>query len=259
MEKITSKIQNHIKKLEKIHNNIIEYFNSLNELDNTTRDLWISDVKNFYYSIFSSWQVITSNIDLIENDIEKIKNSLYVARNILSKINSELNIFHSKYSSDLTNELSIYFKECWDAFWLVFKKLLTKKEKVNNLKKVIKVSDLEYHLPCSKCGKIAVKYIIGYGRFDENEALVFRGITHERSLKINLSEELFKLLQKEDLEGIHNFMKKHHSFEGLDAYCPKCDKIYCWEHYDAREEYDDGFYDCTYAICPNGHKRMIDD
>jgi hypothetical protein len=30
-------------------------------------------------------------------------------------------------------------------------------------------------------------------------------------------------------------------------------------HYNAREEYDDGFYDCTYDECPNGHIRMIDD
>jgi hypothetical protein len=54
-------------------------------------------------------------------------------------------------------------------------------------------------------------------------------------------------------------MQKYHSFEGLDAYCPKCGKIYCWEDYKAREEYDDGFYDCTMGECPAGHRRMIDD
>jgi hypothetical protein len=45
----------------------------------------------------------------------------------------------------------------------------------------------------------------------------------------------------------------------VDAYCPECDKIYCWEHYNAKEEYDGGFYDCTYGEYPKSHKRMIDD
>ncbi|MFX1478459.1 MAG: hypothetical protein ACFFCI_10020, partial [Promethearchaeota archaeon] len=77
--------------------------------------------------------------------------------------------------------------------------------------------------------------------------------------KITLAEKLFKLLQKKDLRGVHNFMKEHHTYEGLDAYCPECNKIYCWEHYNAKEEYDDSFYDCTMGICPKGHERMIDD
>ena len=33
-------------------------------------------------------------------------------------------------------------------------------------------------------------------------------------------------------------MKQYHSYEGLDAYCPECDKIYCWEHYNATEEWE---------------------
>ncbi|MFX1280585.1 MAG: hypothetical protein ACFFA3_14505 [Promethearchaeota archaeon] len=51
----------------------------------------------------------------------------------------------------------------------------------------------------------------------------------------------------------------YYSLEGVDAYCPECDNIYCWEHYNAKEEYDDGFYDCTNDECPKGHKRIIDD
>ena len=109
------------------------------------------------------------------------------------------------------------------------------------------------------CGKTAVNFKIGYGRLDEKESLVFRGITLETSLNVELANVSFKILQNEDLLSIHNFMKRYHSFEGMDAYCPECDKIYCWEHYNAWEEYDDGFYDCTYGECPKGHKRMIDD
>ena len=192
-------------------------------------------------------------------NIENSKSYLYAARNRLSLIISELKIFDSQKSSSLIEKAEKAFKECWDAFWIIFKKLLPEKEIIKPTETVIKVSDLEYHLPCSVCGKIAVIFKIGYGRLDEKESLVFRGITLETSLNVELANILFKILQKKDFLGIHNFMKKYHSSEGVDAYCPKCDKNYCWEHYNAWEEYDDGFYDCTYGECPKGHKRMIDD
>ncbi|MFW9896985.1 MAG: hypothetical protein ACFFD7_14360 [Candidatus Thorarchaeota archaeon] len=109
------------------------------------------------------------------------------------------------------------------------------------------------------CSINAVKFRIGYGRFEKRESLVFRGITLETSLNVDLATELFKILENQDLLSAHKFMRKHHSFEGMDTYCPECDKIYCWEHYNGWEEYDDGFYDCTYGVCPKGHKRMNDD
>jgi len=57
-------------------------------------------------------------------------------------------------------------------------------------------------LLCAVCGKIAVEFKIGYGRFDEKEALVFRGITHERSLNTKLSYEIFEKFLKRDVPGI---------------------------------------------------------
>ena len=47
--------------------------------------------------------------------------------------------------------------------------------------------------------------------------------------------------------------------DGIGAYCPRCDKAYCRFHYDLSEEWDQGFYDCTYGTCPEGHRRIVDD
>jgi hypothetical protein len=47
--------------------------------------------------------------------------------------------------------------------------------------------------------------------------------------------------------------------EGIDAFCPECDAIYCHSHYRTQVVEDEGFYDCTYGTCPRGHRRMIDD
>lgn len=252
-------IRNYIQKLEDIKDDIIEYLNFLKELDDSTRNLWISDVKDFYYNTVSALEMLRPTTKIEFKNIENSKDFLYVARNFLSKIISELRIFQNDKSSKLIKKVEEAFKECWDAFWFVFQSLLNDKEILKPTERVIKVSDLEYHLLCSVCSKNAVEFKIGYGRFDKSESIVFRGITHERSMNINLADNLFRILQEKDLLGVHNFMKKHHSFEGLDAYCLECDKIYCWEHYNAREEFDDDFYDSTYGECPNGHKRMIDD
>lgn len=252
-------IRNYIQKLEDIKDEIIDYLNLLKELDDLNRNLWISDVKELYYNTVSAWEMLRPTRKIEFKNIDNSKGFLYVARNLLSKIVSELKIFQNDKSSKLIKKAEEAFKECWDAFWFEFQILLDEKKILRPTERVIKVSDLEYHLPCSVCSKNAVEFKIGYGRFDKSEALVFRGITHERSMNVNLANTLFRILQKKDLLEVHNFMKKHHSFEGLDAYCPECDRIYCWEHYNAREEFDDGFYDCTYGECPNGHKRMIDD
>ena len=252
-------IRKYIQNLEDIKDSMISYLNSLKELDESTKGLWISDVKEFYYNTVSAWEMLRTSIETLkEESLETSKGFLYGARSQLTKIISEVNIFKSKKSSKLIERAEEAFKECWDAFWLVYSKVQPQDEMKTPPERVVKVSDLEYHLPCFVCGKVAVEFTIGYGRFDEIESLLFKGITHGTSLKIELAEFLFKVLENKNLLGVHEFMKNRF-YEGLDAYCPQCDKIYCWEHYNATVEYDDGFYDCTYGKCPKGHKRMIDD
>ncbi len=42
-------------------------------------------------------------------------------------------------------------------------------------------------------------------------------------------------------------------------YCPDCDLNYCRPDWNAHILLDEGFYDCTVGICPNGHRHTIDD
>ncbi|MHA2399278.1 MAG: hypothetical protein ACXADU_10380 [Promethearchaeota archaeon] len=252
-------IRVYIQPLEDIKDSIINYLENLKELDKSTRSIWISDVKGFYYNVVSAWEMLrTTTEDLKVESLEKSKLFLYNAKSLLTKIVSQLNIFESRESSKLIKNAEVVFKGCWDAFWIVYRKLLPENELKPSSERIIKVSDLEYHLPCSVCGKVAVVFKIGYGQFDDVESLVFKGITHGTSLNIELAEVLFGILEQKSLLGAHEFMKRRF-YEGLDAFCPECDKIYCWEHYNAKVEYDDGFYDATYGECPQGHKRMIDD
>lgn len=134
-----------------------------------------------------------------------------------------------------------------------------RKKNQDSFQTVFELSKTMYQIPCSICGKIAIEFKIGYGRFDKEESLVFSGITHSRSFSKKLSSKIFKILKAQNLKAAHEFMIQYYGYEGLDAYCPECDKIYCREHYNARVEWDDGFYDCTMGTCPRGHERLIDD
>lgn len=42
-------------------------------------------------------------------------------------------------------------------------------------------------------------------------------------------------------------------------YCPDCGVNYCSADWAKYPTFDDGFYDYTMGICPNGHRHMIDD
>ena len=45
-------------------------------------------------------------------------------------------------------------------------------------------------------------------------------------------------------------------------YCPDCDHVYCNKHWRFETQFDSdfpGWYDCTYGICPQGHRHMVDD
>lgn len=253
------KIRDIIQELEDIKDGIVNFLISRKKLDDVTKNLWISDVKEFYYNTVAAWQMLNSASKGKIKCLDDSKNFLHIARGRLAKSISELKFYKKEIVYNLIKEVQISFEKCWNAFHFEFERLTPRKKISKPFARIIKVSDTEYHLPCSMCGKISVDYKIGFGRFDDLESLVYSGITHSRSLRKDLANELFKILEKKNLLGIHQFMQKYHSSEGLDAYCPQCDKIFCWEHYNVREEYDDGFYDCSYGTCPNGHRRMIDD
>ena len=109
-------------------------------------------------------------------------------------------------------------------------------------------------LACAACGLAAATFEIGIDRWSGNRALLFRGITRSRAFPLTLAANVLGELQGGKISSVHSSIE-----EGIDAYCPACDRIYCRDHYLMDVEYDEGFYDCTRATCPEGHRRMVDD
>jgi deoxycytidylate deaminase len=255
----TWKIREYISGLEKVKDEIIEYLETRTELAESSRNLWTADIKECYYSIVAAWQMLSSGSGKNSQFQDSAGNFLKAAESRLAQVSSELTSLDSNDARRLNQEVEGSFNYCHMALSAELERLSAGKKIKKPTQKVIKVEEWEYHLPCSVCGEIAVKFKIGRTRFDKEDSLVFSGITFSRSLDRNLAPQLFKHLEQENLSRVHTFMKKHYKREGLDAYCPKCGKIYCSRHYQTREEYDEGYYDCTYGTCPHGHKRIIHD
>jgi hypothetical protein len=124
----------------------------------------------------------------------------------------------------------------------------------------------EFTIACSVCGKTAIRVcplaqadwffraILSGGEF------ICEGITRNFALPADGLERVFAWLRDDDLAALHRYIFDEAGFEGgLDAYCPDCDQIYCREHYNVVEAWDEGFYDDSRGTCPNGHTPLIDD
>jgi hypothetical protein len=255
----TWKIREYISGLERVKDEIIEYLATGTDLAESNRNLWTADIKECYYSIVAAWQMLSSATESNSQFQDSAGNFLKAAESRLAQVSSELISLDTDDAHRLSQEIKESFNYCHLALSAELERLSAGKKIKKPTQKVLKAAECEYHLFCSVCGEVAVKFKIGRTRFDKEDSLVFSGITFSRSLDKDLAPQLFKHLEQENLSQVHAFMKKHYKREGLDAYCPTCGKIYCARHYQTREEYDEGYYDCTYGTCPRGHKRIIHD
>jgi hypothetical protein len=116
-------------------------------------------------------------------------------------------------------------------------------------------AELIRRLPCSVCGRTAVTFEAGIDSLSGRRALILGGLVRRETVWLYKAGEIFEDLAQGRIGAIHVRL----GGEGLDAYCPACDRAYCGDHYLMLPEYDEGFYDCTRGICPEGHKRLVDD
>jgi hypothetical protein len=124
--------------------------------------------------------------------------------------------------------------------------------------RVVDKGDDEFLLKCEVCGKVSMTF--KKGKFYGKDGYIFTGITHQCALSLEDIPKIRDFLRKDSIKGLHKFVKAYVTMEdGLDGYCPECDKVYCTDHVRKQVEWDDGFYDCTYGVCPQGHRRIIDD
>jgi len=112
-----------------------------------------------------------------------------------------------------------------------------------------KISDRHYELACSVGGRKAIVILSrirqDWVNGDTTEYLQYREIAHEPlpGLGAKHGERIFPWFEKGDMAMTHAYFKEIdvRMEDGIDAYCPECDAIYCWTHFSAYQKFDDGF------------------
>ncbi len=253
-------IRDLIQTLEDTKDEIIAFLTDGAELDDTTQKFWVIDAKEAYFSIVAAWEMLHGVSRGQSKYIPTTKAYLGIAKSRLAQCTSELTAL-SDEGAQLSSKYTSAFESCWNAINTELKGLMPEENPVPPSKKVVKVSDNEYDLLCSICGKVATWFWVGIPESSEKKVFICSGLVHRAAISLSAVKQIFLWLDKDDIAAVHTYLEKNTVVfeEGLDAYCPQCDKIYCADHMDTREEWDEGFYDCTYGTCPEAHTRIIHD
>lgn len=118
-------------------------------------------------------------------------------------------------------------------------------------------------IPCARCGKIAATFTAiaaGDGAptvLQDRDRLVRTGWSGELTIPCSWEIAVLKIerLRAGGIAALQNEDRDTYAFR-----CLACARSYCsscWTQ--GPPQFDDGFYDCTYGWCPEGHKQMIDD
>lgn len=125
---------------------------------------------------------------------------------------------------------------------------------------VLRTGEERYELFCAVCGRTAVAFEVGAHLEGDQPSLLCRGIVWQQSFSMSHARPMFECLERGAVAEAHAYLiDTGECYEGIDAYCPDCDRVYCKMHYRCQDEYDDGFYDYTQGTCPTGHRRRVAD
>jgi predicted RNA-binding Zn-ribbon protein involved in translation (DUF1610 family) len=134
-------------------------------------------------------------------------------------------------------------------------------------------SPVEKTFFCSKCGNAATTILLLPAGVDrpaadatvvvempvglpggsaESSCLIVDGVTCQNQCRLDESSLPFV---KRALEDGNSAALYAMDSEYVSSFCPQCGCHYCRKHWEQEVAYDDGFYDCTYGTCPDGHRR----
>ncbi|MHA1637593.1 MAG: hypothetical protein ACTSUB_06205 [Candidatus Thorarchaeota archaeon] len=248
-------IREHIDELEKIKDKII----ALPDMDSA----WVGDAKDFYFHVVSSWTLLKSCPRLEGEELNKrtqnVKFSLTSAKDKYNQVLSEVKVLADSKGDKLCEQLESVFKLIFDAISESLEPYLPVSEDIPPANVIRKDGPMRFFLDCCVCSTTGAALIADPEAKGTPTRIIYGGITTGGTLKMKPDREIFDLLERGSLKDVHAYLQENTYLEdGIDAYCPECDTIYCENHLTIESAYDAGFITCTYATCPKGHRRIID-
>ncbi|MFW9920722.1 MAG: hypothetical protein ACFFED_14050, partial [Candidatus Thorarchaeota archaeon] len=231
-------IREYIDEIEGIKNRIVEQLH----LDS----IWINDVKDLYFHVVSSWQLLkscpVSEGTELEERAHNARSYLELAKDKYAQVQSELDAISGtiavKMSGQLERAFILYFEAMSDALEVY----LTESVEIPPEKIIRTEGPREFYLVCSICGATCVTINGNPDQTGSTDRIIYKGITTGTTLDMNRNEHIFDMLKREALKELHEYLQENTFLEdGIDAYCPKCDTVYCGIHMDTQVVYDDGF------------------
>jgi hypothetical protein len=228
-------------------------------VEDAAKPMWLVHFNEAYYMVVAAWQMIAGGSD--EGSAKSASGILSVATSRIEQAASELRPLGAKGAS-LAESIQKEFGICRDLITAQVKPW--PEVRITERPRVIQRGESDYELPCSICGECAVSFKMGRDSSGK-PCLIYNGIALRTSISDDDAPVVLGLLQQDSLQQnclpqLHQRLKMDPFLEqGIDAYCPQCDRIFCRVHYNLSEEWDEGFYDCTWGTCPDGHRRIVDD
>lgn len=110
------------------------------------------------------------------------------------------------------------------------------------------------HFNCAQCGAVAATLTLN----EQNQLIQegFAGVITE-GIAPTTRRQLTAAILAADAAALYRMDQFWAPF-----YCPTCKQVYCYNHWTMQIQFDDdfpGWYDCTYGVCPQGHRRLLDD
>lgn len=244
-----------IELLEQLKERIIAAFHAGKDRDKDSVGMWSDDASHLYAIMASAREAIFRN----PPDLPMARGLLAVATSYCEQVASELSALGSA-GTPLEKELRRLFRRSHDELSAQLPKPAAR-DSNGPPQRVVRISDERCILPCSVCGMPAVLVYPANQEEKVLQGLICAGITKRFELKPPDPEKILAWLHAGDFLAFHLFLEKNCAVaeDGLDAYCPGCDQIYCRIHYNASEVWESGFYDYSKGTCPKGHSRIIDD
>lgn len=239
---------------EELKDRIIAAFRNHEGLDKDAVGMWCGDARELYYSTLLAR-------DLLRREPPETASAggmLAAASSYCGQVASELQAL-GPVGMKLEQELHRIFQACHDELSARIPKPAVPQPAMPP-ERVVRVSDEEYTLPCSVCGQPAVLFYKAGPEEKILEGFICAGITRSFGLGSEHEKKVLEWLAAGDLDSVHKYLANDLDVDGgLDAYCPECDRVYCYFHFNVQREWDEGFYDCSYGTCPKGHRRLVDD
>jgi hypothetical protein len=109
-----------------------------------------------------------------------------------------------------------------------------------------------YFFGCSICNKPVIKIDI------QNQIIMIESILKRFSILVSDIDKIKNIIRKKEFKKIDKILESK-GYDGLDFYCPQCDKIFCLRHYEFFQIYAyDGQEEYIIARCPNNHEKIVE-